>query len=430
MAAANARRKIRQQTGYTTLDDDASYKRIKDLALTTNTQGPFFNKLNFDIRRIIYDYLYGGLPPVSLGTEESSCMGLVLSCKQAHVELSEAASRHLILFIQEFSTRFRLKYDANITLYKPIPVCGGFSALRNITLSLPFSIFNFGNSRTLPPTPISFRAWEDFWKLHLLRRPFDKVTFIVQDGDRPWHDTQTERNAIADAFRAQLEVITWYICDDWHAYQKNLDSALLNKEKYGDGAYPDSKHCDRGPERRHFRTAEQYRIAQVQWKHLFERWGFMKYRASWPSRSARVCVKHICFAWNLLNTKSSTASLDSIKMKGKKFTYTKEYAEKLRKYEEMRRLKYDNVWPHRYEVMSADGLVGEMAIVSPRRWTMARDEYLYFDQSSFYNFVYDEFGDDSGIFKIWKQLLKEEDVQMLGVGGNLSTVRGKENKAG
>lgn len=38
----------------------------------------------------------------------------------------------------------------------------------------------------------------------------------------------------------------------------------------------------------------------------------------------------------------------------------KEYAERLRKKDEMRKLKYEAVWPHRYEVTGADGLAGGM----------------------------------------------------------------------
>jgi len=33
------------------------------------------------------------------------------------------------------------------------------------------------------------------------------------------------------------------------------------------------------------------------------------------------------------------------------------------------------MWPHKYEVAAADGLVGEMGIRHPKRWVLASEEY-------------------------------------------------------
>jgi hypothetical protein len=46
-------------------------------------QGPFFTKLNLDVRITIYDYLYGRLPPLAVKNKAFDKPGMVLSCKQA-----------------------------------------------------------------------------------------------------------------------------------------------------------------------------------------------------------------------------------------------------------------------------------------------------------------------------------------------------------
>lgn len=45
----------------------------------------FFTKLNLDVRMIIYDELYGRLPPLAHKDEIHDIPGMVLSCKQANL---------------------------------------------------------------------------------------------------------------------------------------------------------------------------------------------------------------------------------------------------------------------------------------------------------------------------------------------------------
>ena len=54
---------------------------------TTTRQNPFFDQLNYDVRRIIYDHLT--LPPF---TGSKSCAGMYLSCRQFKHEMDQAAS--------------------------------------------------------------------------------------------------------------------------------------------------------------------------------------------------------------------------------------------------------------------------------------------------------------------------------------------------
>jgi hypothetical protein len=49
-------------------------------------------------------------------------------------------------------------------------------------------------------------------------------------------------------------------------------------------------------------------------------------------------------------------------------------AEKLRETDELRKLKYENQFPHHYEVVSADGMVGEMGLRHPKRWELTSEE--------------------------------------------------------
>ena len=55
----------------------------KDVSVLQN--GPFFTKLNHDVRLIIYDYLYMCLPPLAHKQERYDKPGMILSCKQANL---------------------------------------------------------------------------------------------------------------------------------------------------------------------------------------------------------------------------------------------------------------------------------------------------------------------------------------------------------
>jgi hypothetical protein len=48
-------------------------------------RSPFFTKLNLDARMMIYDYLYGRLPPLVHKQERYDKPGMILSCKQANL---------------------------------------------------------------------------------------------------------------------------------------------------------------------------------------------------------------------------------------------------------------------------------------------------------------------------------------------------------
>lgn len=352
ISAMNARQKIRQQAERDAQDGELYLVESPNIALPNKKTNPLFNELNIDVRRIIYDYLYRGLSPLSRVGTISDCRGLVLSCKQAYKELAEAAGRHLIIFTEGFCSSLAGRYNTIVTLYKPIPIHDGFPALRNILFSLPFSSFNFsGNTDDyIKPQLIDYSSWKNFWAPQLFRYSFDRVTFILQDGDRPPHATEKEREAIAGAIYDQLKAIEFCISPD------DDDPRTINRHTRG--------------------------------------------RMQPSNRSSnRSIAKHIGFAWNLVSSSSdsSATSQDCITMTGKKFFLKSHYAPL--------NLEYESVWPHSYEVMSTDGLVGEIALVSPWRWSEGQTTDMRLDD----------------------RIVVKESIQMIGIGGELSKVGEKKD---
>lgn len=360
--------KVHEQTQRDGQNADESHTEVKDIVSLNNDQNPLFNKLNFDVRQIIYDYLYGGLPPLSLDDAQSDCRGLVLSCKQAYAELAKPAKHHFTIFAQEFGEKIKTKFPHRwcVTTHIPTPIPDGFSALGNITLHLPFSAFNLYNTcfihsyRPGVLLQVGRTTWDDFWAPRLLHRHFDRVTFLAQDSDKSVHETPHARNRVINGMREYTEVLASLISRDWITHEGN----------------PNAKS-----------TTDSDTILH----------GIVGGKLLKPS-----FVKHIAFAWNL-TTSSDPSFLDNVNMVGTKFTYSPDYYSSLHYPEKMRSLPYDKVWPHRYEVMSADELVGEMGIVSPLRWMNEMKE------------AENEYGDSL----FWKNLVEEENVQMLGIGGKL-----------
>ncbi|KAL1604966.1 hypothetical protein SLS60_004507 [Paraconiothyrium brasiliense] len=166
---------------------------------------PFFNKLNLDVRMIVYEYLNGRLPPLASKFVQRDCRGLVLSCKRANLELSEAAARHLKLWMKDFTNDLEERHERPVTLYKPIPLHDGWQAIRSIVLKIDV---RFRYNEEVPcyledgcHTRVSelhyhrgFYSWHygldiDLYEdasngiapkeiLRILRKPFDKVTIL------------------------------------------------------------------------------------------------------------------------------------------------------------------------------------------------------------------------------------------------------------
>ena len=325
-------------------------------------------------------------------------------------ELSEAAARHLKKYLNRFSQGFEKEHGHAIKLFGSIPLYQGWEALRTITLTLDINIF----TEALAEIAMIPEAEKDNWRrrevlekleLHvgtswkgkspqlraLLLRPFDKVTLLITDASEDKDKDATVQlenySHIVDILRNSLQSIGDEIGYNWLMYQDALDwDAICEQEDEDPPA----------PKRKWYKTAELFRFARVQYERLsnsdlreeVEEAGLLGYKTR-----RRIQTKQINFAWNFLPSTTPAPK----KLVGKKHTYTAEHADALRRTDQLRKLKYENQWPHKYEVAAADGLIGEMGIRHPKRWVLASEEYCEY-------------------YAMMGQLKDAEDVESKGIG--------------
>ncbi|KAI4908373.1 hypothetical protein J4E90_008998 [Alternaria incomplexa] len=399
----------------------------------------FFTLLNRDVRMSIYDFLYGWLSPLPYKKrwqKEDDCRGMVLACKQANLELSEAAARHLKVFFDEFSGDFEQECRHPISLHGSVPLHQGWKALHSVTFTLDISFFD----EALAELAMIPEAEKDNWrheeaseelKLHagtgwrgeisqwraLLLHPFDKVTLLItnaSDNSKKGTDTQIEKyRSVVGMLRDSLNTMGENCGHDWLMFQNSLDWDAICETEYGDPParfFNKYDEFDDTPKRKWYKTAELFRFAQVQHERLSNR-GSRKYVEKQALRDyirtgQRIQTKQINFAWNFLP--STTPAPE--KLVGKMHTYTAQHAGQMRRKDQLRELKYENMWPHKYEVAGADGLIGEMGIRHPKRWVLASEEYCEY-------------------YGIMGQLKEAEDVESKGIGMALWRAKPKAEKA-
>jgi hypothetical protein len=224
---------------------------------------PFYTKLNTDVRMAIYDHLYGHLPSLARKCKTHDIPGMVLSCRQANLvssrkngsllnsglthsqqELSQAAARHLKLFLEGFSTDFEKKYQHGIRLHDAIPLYDGWKALKSITLAIDTAYFtdNFDHGKRTSvqcgfdaygPQSSGLSVWDG-----ILLSPFNKVTLIVTNG--PGHGVGTDVDEdvnsafIVDYLRDHLEQMGEAIGAACRNVQDAWDSEVVLEREYGD----------------------------------------------------------------------------------------------------------------------------------------------------------------------------------------------------
>ncbi|KAK1910704.1 hypothetical protein P3342_008584 [Pyrenophora teres f. teres] len=81
---------------------------------TTTRQNPFFEQLNYDMRRCIYDYL-----TLSPFADAKSCAGIYLSCRQCKNEMDQAASVQLRTRLLGYQKS--IKKDSNGQVHIQLP---------------------------------------------------------------------------------------------------------------------------------------------------------------------------------------------------------------------------------------------------------------------------------------------------------------------
>ncbi|KAI4938593.1 hypothetical protein J4E85_001034 [Alternaria conjuncta] len=351
-------------------------------------------------------------------------------------ELSEAAARHLKMFFDEFTNDFEQECGHPISLHGSIPLHQGWQALRTVTLTLDISFFN----EALAEIAMIPEAEKDNWrreeasedlKLHagtgwrdeisewraLLFHPFEKVTLLITDASKDVNDltsTHIEKyRSVVGMLRDSLDTMGENCGHDWLMFQNSLDWDAICEEEHEapDRFFNKYDEYDSTPKRKWYKTAELFRFARVQHERLNDR-GMRKYIGKQAARDyirtgQRIQTKQVCFAWNFLPSGKPTPK----KLVGKMHTYTAQHAEQMRRKDQLRELKYENMWPHKYEVAAADGLIGEMGIRHPKRWVLASEEY-----TEYYGFM--------------GQLKEAEDVESKGIGMALWRARPKAEKAG
>jgi hypothetical protein len=91
----------------------------------------FFNRLNRDIRNIIYSYLT--LPPIR-NQSTTNTAGLVLSCRQAHQEATTEGHFQAWLLIQRLLRAYASAFHSEILLPASLRTAHDLARLRKLTL--------------------------------------------------------------------------------------------------------------------------------------------------------------------------------------------------------------------------------------------------------------------------------------------------------
>lgn len=224
--------------------------------INVQVQSAFFTELNYDVRCVIYDYLYLSLPPLARKwhangvPQEDCCRGLVLSCRLANKvcfpslrtnatrpntwiqEVMVAAGRHLKTYLSEFQEDFKQYYGKPINLYSELKLHTGWEAMRCVTLSI--AVKHLPSRKDHSPgfqyrldIDVDIRFfWGPFRKL--LEQPFDKVTLLFicpEAGNAPpeeevlnslWHHLMEMHGTISTA-----------ISQEWQTFQDQDDEEKL-----------------------------------------------------------------------------------------------------------------------------------------------------------------------------------------------------------
>ncbi|OAL55318.1 hypothetical protein IQ07DRAFT_582818, partial [Pyrenochaeta sp. DS3sAY3a] len=277
----------------------------------------FFERLPYDIRLIIYEYLEpGDFAPFTRGYQPSTS-GFLLSCRQAKQDFDDIAylaslslSKHLAKFTDSFKSSTKL--DAKCTTSPDAP-------LRHITITLPFTAFDSFDPRCRKPT----------WKravlvgLHpLLSLYWDvvRIHFSGTDGQPP-HESALDRGMVEVTMHSLLRDVTYMI-------------ERINKKKPGqDGA-------------------ERGMVS-----------GSSISRNAYPD--AHVRAKRICLSWDLRNENGSDEKKSADTLNGK--LYRDQTSDTGANSPETKAPSFF------YHLRDEQRLAGEMGAVSETRWDLADD---------------------------------------------------------
>ena len=281
----------------------------------------FFERLPYDVRAIIYNYMeQGNLPPITRGFQPWTS-GFILSCRFAKQDLEDLASINLTKFLVDFKSTFERTTSLPIHV-SATPASSTLAQLRHLKVTIPFTSFH----------PLPHGSLQPVWKrevligLHpLFAHFFDKVHIHFSSPDNmPACDSLHDRGCVEVCMHSLLRDITYMI-------------ERVNREK----------------------TSGPANIAgDVNIETIF------KYQAGRQGQaypSARVNAKRICLSWDLREA-NLQEDIQAITLNGK--------------LHRNRVLGIDvggaqTVGPNFYHLRDGQRVIGEMGIISDSRWELS-----------------------------------------------------------
>lgn len=282
---------------------------------------PFFERLPYDVRAIVYTYFEPGQPPpIAPGFQQTSS-GFILSCRRAKEEIEEIPRMNVANLLREFKATF--ERNTSLTIHIPaISRSSTINQLRNVTVILPFTSLHFLRSSTC----------DYMWKrevlagLHpLFALYFSKIRIHFSGPEnQPACATLLDRGKVEVSMHSLLRDVTY----------------MLERVN--------SKKTDR---------------ANAVVETIFK---FDAKRRSEAYPSARVNAKQICLSWDLMEGEVQGKG-DAVALNGKLHRNPepgihvnggKAGAESF------------------YHLRDRERMVGEMGIVSNSRWALADDPRL------------------------------------------------------
>jgi hypothetical protein len=347
---------------------------------STSSCAPFFTRLPYDIRALIYSHLtLDALPPLAPHFP-NSIIGFASSCRQAQQEIDELASCQLQAFLSRFKTTTTI--DATITRDP--------KSRRNIIVTLPYSACESWNNETQ-------------WKpniligLHpLFAQPFDliRIHFTrISSSASPSHSNPWENRHFTQSLHTLLSYIAFMI-SCINVFDTSRTDCLIRAKKN----------------------------IETQGKHDEERGITIKYP------SASVVAKRICLSYDFrprftfVRFQGKTRKSNNVFLSGTLHQIKTIHVCKTKCPGPFERLMRSCVQAYkalgpapppllinaaRYTLCDGSGAVGEVGLVSPTRWDMTWD----------YGFM------DSLMWEEWR--MKFQVVECRGLGGEIGVSGGK-----
>lgn len=264
-------------------------------------------------------------------------------------------------YLEEFCVSFQETHKLPLCLHGTVPVYEGWAKLRSFTLSIDIASLladyepedEYKWSRTQECFDRTDSHIGFMWR-QLLYLPFNKVTLLVTNTST---DAQVppDTSALAKFLRSTLSSLAETIGYNYQSHLVALDHHAAMDYEYGE---PRPHQIDRygeydpTPKRAWYTSAEEFRFARVQYERICDRSHSKWVHKQWIRgddqvlHAPRIKTKELCFAWDVRGADAMSNAHGKLKLVGKKYMYTLERAEKLWAKDELRKRRYENLWPH------------------------------------------------------------------------------------